>query len=65
LDEVAAVGDSYDMLIIMSALSLVGGTLLACGADKLHVDRAMLERCGGLMIILGLALIGGGLPLFR
>ena len=53
------------MLIVFSAFSLAAGTGLACAQDR-HPERlALYERLSGFMVVTGLALIGGALPLFR
>jgi hypothetical protein len=42
-------------------LFLVAGGALIAVADR----RPAFERAGGLLVIVGLALVGAGLPLFR
>jgi hypothetical protein len=53
------------MVIVVSLFSLGSGTALACALDRFPKQSAMIEYCSGLMLVAGLALIGGALPLFR
>ena len=53
------------MIFVISAISLVVGTILSCALDRFPVQKLTIERCSGVMVLTGLALIGGGLPLFR
>jgi hypothetical protein len=49
--------------VILLCLSL--GATLAWAATKVPAQIVALERCGGALIVLSLALLGGSLPLFR
>ncbi len=49
----------------LSVLCLVSGTALAGLAPRRSVQQATLEGAGGGLIVLGLVIIGVGLPLFR
>ena len=53
------------MVIAVSLFSLGSGTALACAIDRFPKRSAMIEYGSGLMLVAGLALIGGALPLFR
>jgi hypothetical protein len=53
------------MILILSAISLAAGTALSCVLDYFPAQKMTIERCSGVMVIASLALIGGGLPLFR
>ena len=53
------------MMALISIMSLASGVVVALYAEKLHAFRAKAEFCGGSLLVLGLALIGAGLPLFR
>ena len=53
------------MILILSAISLATGTVLSCVLDHFPAQKISMERCSGVMVIASLALIGGGLPLFR
>lgn len=44
-------------------LCLATGAALAWAATKAPAHAAALERCGGVLIVLSLALLGGSLPL--
>jgi hypothetical protein len=53
---------------MVSAAILLGlstGAALAWAATKVPAHVVALERCGGALIVLSLALLGGSLPLFR
>jgi hypothetical protein len=39
------------------------GATLAFAATKVPAHAAMLERCGGALLVLSLALLGGSLPM--
>lgn len=52
-------------MVILSVLCLVSGAVLAGSAPRRSVQRAALESTGGSLIVLGLVIIGAGLPLFR
>jgi|GEM_PF-6803803 hypothetical protein len=49
----------------LSVICLVSGTVLAGMAPQRSVQQATLEGAGGGLIVLGLVIIGVGLPLFR
>jgi hypothetical protein len=51
------------VLIFLGALGVVFGTAAAVGACWFPSQRARLERWGGALFILGLALAGLGLPM--
>jgi hypothetical protein len=44
-------------------LCLATGVALAWAAARVPAHVVMLERCGGALIVLGLVLLGGSLPL--
>jgi hypothetical protein len=46
-------------------LCLSTGSALAWAATRVPAHAAVLERCGGALIVLSLALLGGSLPLLR
>ena len=50
------------MLAAASLLSLLLGTTLACAAERLPSQVKILESSGGAFLIVGLSLIGSGLP---
>ena len=52
------------MIIFFGISSLVGGTVLACLADRSTASVARIETAGGICLIAGLAAISGSLPLF-
>ena len=52
-------------MIVFSLICLVFGAMLAGIAPKSPVHQAVLESAGGSLIVLGLIIIGAGLPLFR
>ena len=52
------------MILILSVLSILLGTLLACVAERHSRFVARIEASGGLCLICGLAMIGGALPIF-
>jgi hypothetical protein len=52
-------------MTILSVICLVAGTGLAGMAPGRSVRQASLESAGGGLIVLGLVIIGAGLPLFR
>ena len=51
-------------MTILSVICLVTGATLAGIAPKRSVQQATLESAGGSLIVLGLVIIGAGLPLF-
>jgi hypothetical protein len=51
------------MLCATVLLCLSTGVTLAWAATKVPAHVAALERCGGALIVLSLALLGGSLPL--
>jgi hypothetical protein len=53
------------MIFIISAVTLVAGTTLSCAYEHFPARKISIERCSGVMVLAGLVLIGGGLPLFR
>jgi hypothetical protein len=53
------------MLVAASLLCLFLGAALAWAAPKLPFHVVALERCGGALLVVGLALLGGSMPLFR
>jgi len=52
------------VMTILSVICLVTGATLAGIAPKRSVQQAALESAGGSLIVLGLVIIGAGLPLF-
>ncbi|MGD0722403.1 MAG: hypothetical protein ABR970_15305 [Roseiarcus sp.] len=46
------------MLVIVSAMSLAGGVAAACAAEYAPARVAVLERWGGGLLVVGLALLG-------
>jgi hypothetical protein len=53
------------MLVAASLLCLSLGAALAWAAPKVPSHVVALERCGGALLAVGLALLGGSMPLFR
>ena len=53
------------MLAMLSLTSFAGGTMVTYWADREPSTRAHYELYGGLLLVVGLVLIGSGLPLFR
>jgi hypothetical protein len=53
------------MVLVLSAISLVAGTTLSCAFEHFAIQKIAAERFSGVMLLTGLALIGGGLPIFR
>ena len=54
------------MIAVISIGSLAGGTAVSCLSDRLPMRRGGAELLGGLLLVIGLALIGFGVsPLFR
>ena len=53
------------MLGAISLISMLCGESLACAAAKVPSHVVALERCGGALLVLGLALLGGAMPLYR
>ena len=53
------------MLAIVGVASIASGTALACWAERAAALQSRLELWGGALLIVGFALIGVGLPLFR
>lgn len=51
--------------MVASAACLVAGVGLAAQAHRFGARAAQVEILAGLLLILGLALIGSGLPVFR
>lgn len=52
-------------MTVLSVICVVAGTVLAGMAPRRAVRQASLENAGGGLIVLGLVIIGAGLPLFR
>ncbi|GJE13685.1 MULTISPECIES: hypothetical protein [Methylobacterium] len=50
---------------LLSLICLGLGLGLAAGALRVPQRSALLERTGGSLIVIGLGLLGSGLPLFR
>jgi len=50
------------MVAVLSLLSVAIGVALACVAERYPAHVAMLERGGGTLMIVGLALAGSALP---
>ena len=53
------------MVVAIVIVALVAGTALACSADRFAENQAVLERCGGAMLLGALSVAGAALPLFR
>ncbi len=53
------------MIAVLSMTSVAGGTFVTYWAERRPASQAQLELYGGLLLVLGLVLIGTGLPLFR
>ena len=53
------------MVYAVSFLCLFFGAALAWTAAKAPANGVALERYGGALLVIGLALLGGSLPLFR
>ena len=51
------------MLVIASAAALVAGVVLAARADRFGARQALAETVAGALLLLGLVLIGAGMPL--
>ncbi len=49
-------------LSLMSLMSLVAGTSLACAAQRLPAYAVSFEQWGGTLFVSGLALLGAALP---
>ena len=49
------------MIAAVSLVTLVSGGVLSGAAVKLPLQAAALERCGGMLMVTGLALLGAGL----
>jgi hypothetical protein len=52
------------MVCAVSLLFVFSGAKLACTAAKARSRAVALERYGGALLAVGLALLGGSLPLF-
>ena len=52
------------MACVVILLCLLLGTALACAAETFPSHVVALERCGGTLLVLGLALLGGLLHYF-
>ena len=53
------------MLAVMSMTSFAGGPIAACFAERVPAAQRHIELAGGVLLVLGLVLVGAGLPLFR
>ena len=53
------------MLAMLSLTSFASGTLVTYWADRHPSARAQFELFGGLLLLIGLVLVGSGLPVFR
>jgi hypothetical protein len=53
------------MVCVAILLCLLLGAALACAAEKIPSHVVALERCGGALLVLSLALLGGSLHLLR
>jgi hypothetical protein len=64
----APVSNSFwvrSMVCAASLLCLFLGAALAWAAPKVPSHVVALERCGGALLVISLALLGGSMPLFR
>ncbi len=52
-------------MTLLSVICLFSGAALAGLAPQRSVQQAALEGAGGGLIVLGLVIIGAGLPVFR
>jgi hypothetical protein len=52
------------MVCVAILLCLLLGAALACAAEKIPSHVVALERCGGALLVLSLALLGGSLHYF-
>jgi hypothetical protein len=52
------------MLGVAVLLSLCAGVGAACAAPYVPAHIALLERCGGYLMVAGLALLGAALPIY-
>jgi len=50
------------VLCAASLISIFFGAALACAAARVPTHAVVLERCGGALLVIGLALVGGALP---
>ncbi len=58
--------DGLDVMIFLISLSSLGtGVALACMPNRFPEQAILLERFSGIMLVAGLVLTGGSLPLFR
>jgi hypothetical protein len=48
-----------------SLISILTGATLAWAATQVAAHAPLLERCGGALLVFGLALLGSALPLYR
>ncbi len=60
-----SLGAGAPAMTILSLFCLLSGAVLAGLAPRRSVQQATLESAGGGLIVLGLVIIGAGLPLFR
>jgi hypothetical protein len=63
-DLIYSFGESW-MDCAISVLCIFFGATLAWTAAKAPARAVTLERYGGALLVIGLALLGGSLPLFR
>jgi len=61
----SSLGAGAPAMTILSLFCLLSGAVLAGLAPRRSVQQAALESAGGGLIVLGLVIIGAGLPLFR
>lgn len=50
------------MLAAFIASCLVGGVTVSCAAPYVPAHVMLFERCGGMLLVAGLALLGAALP---
>jgi hypothetical protein len=60
-----SLGAGAPAMTILSLFCLLSGAVLAGLAPRRSVQQAALESAGGGLFVLGLVIIGAGLPLFR
>jgi hypothetical protein len=61
----ACSSEERSVLGAASLISILTGAALAWAATQAPAHAPMLERCGGALLVLGLALLGNALPLYR
>lgn len=52
------------MIVLISMLSILGGTCLACNAGRTPYEKHA-EMISGLLFVVGLGMIGAFLPILR